>query len=415
MSGYLSASKSFSVTDWYNNNWTTISVSVTVASDGTITYSVSSTNSGGGGAWKNVGLYLAINGELEYNGYYTTQPFPAKHGSSAGPYTLTSKASNSSVTVDLRVCCMQDGNVGTRWTDGTATTYTTPITRKYWSDIGTGSISCTDNYNNSFTIKAMAGASGTNNAVPFSELWIAQYKNSDGSWMWGSSSRTLTQTIPLGGLTADPTRPVAAWIRTHATYGSFTDYNNSYTIKQYREPIFPADVSFTLGKTRNRLTIKEPWVFSWTEANAKNTTSPVKGYRIRLYKNDVEIPIKNSAGQVISLTDSVYGGHPYDTDSSTPSFTVYPDKQGFEVGDTVSILVHAYTRYGANNERTGETNCLFSSYIMSDSYEVQNAGIVQVRTTSGWHEGQVWVRSASGWHEAETVQIRAASGWKESE
>lgn len=282
--------------------------------------------------------------------------------------------------------------------------------------IGKGSISCTDHYNNSFTITATAGKAQNNNTVKSSELWTAQYKYSNGSWIWGNSSPTLTQTITLGGLTNDPTRRVAAWIRTHPTYGStYTDYDNSYTIKQYREPIFPANFEFTLTKTRNRLTIKEPWVFSWTAANAKNTTSSVKGYRIRLYKNDVEIPIKNSSGQVISLTNSIYGGHPYDTDSTSTSFTIYPDQQGFVAGDTVSILVHAYTRYGANNERTGESNCLFSSYKKSINYEVQNAGIVQVRTSSGWHEGQVWVRTASGWHEAETVQVRAASGWHESE
>ena len=407
MSGYLSGSTSLSVTDtcWSTiNNYgvygdkATASATVSVsAGSNTASYSITVTTTD----FNFIQIYLKVGDTVVKNEKDTG-------GKKTYSYSGTVNISGGSIAVKLGVGCSQYDESNMSFTNNT-------LSRTYWSDVGKGSIICTDNYNNSFTITASAGASGTNNAVRSYELWTAQYKYSNGSWMWGNSSSTLTQTIALGGLTNDPTRPVAAWIRTHPTYGSYSDYSNSYTIKQYREPIFPANFEFTLTKTRNRLTIKEPWVFSWTAANAINTTSSVKGYRIRLYKNDVEIPIKNSSGQVISLTNSIYGGHPYDTDSTSTSFTIYPDQQGFVAGDTVSILVHAYTRYGANNERTGESNCLFSSSKKSINYEVQNAGIVQVRTASGWHEGQVWVRTASGWHEAETVQVRAASGWHESE
>ena len=384
----------------------------------------------------NYGMTASAGGKTIGIPYYNGSNNRSGEGTIQDASFSIASASTTSATVTISLCNYK--------TDVSSPPYyyknfslTIKDIAQWWTGVGPGSTSITDNYDNTFTVSGTVGSNGTNNAVTKGTLSWTCYKP-NGSWWTNTSNnypsenftvsntvRSKSKTFNLanfGGMGTAATRKAAVNILTIGTKGDSIYNTDGVTpsnafrwldIKQYIAPSVISDLKINYNK--NRLTIKEPWRFSWTAATAGNTTSQVKGYRIRLFKNDVEIPIKNSSGQVISLTNSSYGGHPYDTNSTSTSFTIYPDKQDFAAGDTVAILVHAYTRYGVNNERTGESNYVFSPYVMSSNYKVQNAGIVQVRTSSGWHEGQVHIRSASGWHEAETVQVRAASGWHESE
>lgn len=409
MSGYLSGSTSLSVTNtcWskinnkaYYGDKATASATVSVsAGSNTASYSITVTTTD----FNFIQIYLKVGDTVVKNEKDSS-------GKKTYSYSGTVNISGGSIAVRLGVGCSQYDESVMSFTDDT-------LSRTYWSDGSAPSLTITDNGNNTATMSGYLGSSGSNNGITGSTLyWTTNGMLPNGGY-WYTTSESMGATS--GGWYSKtisiPSNCSTIWAITYCSFSHNTTYtgNTSASVKYYTAPGNPGTP--VINYTKSRLTIKEPWTFSWTAASAGNSNSPVRGYRIRLFKNDVEIPIKNSSGQVISLTNSIYGGHPYDTDSTSNSFTVYPDQQGFVAGDTVSILVHAYTRYGANSGLTGESNCLFSSYKKSINYEIQNAGIVQVRTASGWHEGQVWVRAASGWHEAETVQVRAASGWHESE
>ena len=205
------------------------------------------------------------------------------------------------------------------------------------------------------------------------------------------------------------------------------DYNTADTsvvseeVKYYVAPSSIPEAP-KISYNKSRLTIKEPWKFSWKAATEANASSGVKGYRLRLYKNGTNIPIKSSNGTVLSkLNGSSTTDYCYDTESTGTSITIDPVVHEFKATDTVQLGVYAYTK---NGEKTPKQ--LFSAtQVWSDEYEVKNAGIVQVNTGSGHVEGQVYVRVAKEgsfeWKEAETVNVCTPSStgtgfeWKESQ
>lgn len=626
---YFSTSRTVTVKDTYSSShWSQVSVTVTCAADGTLTYSAKATQSGNA---NDTGLYLAIDGYVIYNDYYTSNSsFPGQNNSTAKGTVKNSnnvdvKATRAFFTVDLRVCCRQDGNVGNRWTDGTATKsyqevyrtsegtaptkptitagakgasftlkcdqgksgtnnpiqatvifYTidgkTPTfdasgnplgTTQKESFSGVSGGKCekpiTPSVSNTYTVKAIArssflagtkwttqksgtasqtitywtdgkkpslslskntmgtevtatytnGAAGTNNALSKSTL----YYTTDGTAPGPGIGSTIPEALETGtgqksfkitGLTKDTTIKAIVrnnfannWVEsdmatvttTYRTDGSapakptitdngnntftvkyyhgangtsnsrtgstiyyktpgasnytseaFTDSKNvsftsdgtvyayststftydsansltktsaiaNWAVKYYAAPSSPSNVKITYSKSR--LTIKEPWTISWTAATATNSNSPVKGYRIRIYKNGTTIPIYNNAGTLISTDIPSWGAdrYYYDSDSTGTTFTFYPDKNNIAPGDIIKIGIHAYTKNGQNTQ-------LFSTFAQSDStYNVQNAGIVRVKVNGTWKEGQVWVKVNNAWKEATSVHTKVNGSWKES-
>jgi hypothetical protein len=275
----------------------------------------------------------------------------------------------------------------------------------YYAPIKTNpAVSITDNGNNTFTITGTNATGGNvNNTLATTYSWSydsASYNQS------GAGTKTLTIATP-----SNATRAVYA--KANATLSVFGDpvevkaLTNPVYIKQYVAPGNPGTP--VLSYSKSRLTIKEPWVFTWTAAAPTNTSSPVAGYRLTLFKNGTErsnsIPIKNSSGTDISrYVDSVYI---YDTTSL--SFTIDPIQHGFAPGDTVILAVRPYTK-------TPTGVCLYNA---NNTYSavatVQNAGVVHVKQNGQWHEGQVWVKVAGVWKEAETVNVKVNGAWKESQ
>jgi hypothetical protein len=217
---------------------------------------------------------------------------------------------------------------------------------------------------------------------------------------------------------------VYAKATTTATYGDDIPSTAEQKIKQYFNPNAPGKPALTNGSFKNgRLTTKQNWTYSWTGTGSPNkTTSPVKGYRIRLYKNDVNIPIKNNSGTVIS---SVLGStdHFYDSESTSTSFTINPTIHGFKPGDSVQLSIYSYTRWGkeADKDNSGKLPQRFNgggttaSRVLSDKSVVQNAGVVRVKVNNAWKEGQVWVKVGGVWKEAETVNVKVNGTWRESQ
>lgn len=310
-----------------------------------------------------------------------------------------------------------------------------------------GSTVITDNYNNTFTIKATKGASSTYNTAggPANLKW--GYSDS-----YEKGSYTNGQTIDLGLSGTSKARTIYATSTTTATYGDGVAAPTSANIRQYVGPNLATNLK--IGYNKSRFTLKENWTFSWT-APSINNECPIKGYRIRLYRKRgtgswIKLPIYDRDGGVGGITRDTTKDPIdcyWDRDGTSTSITIYtkyydknnenyisiyPDAD-IQPGDEISFAVTAYTKYGENYDGsvtdangnplcfktsesfycggTGSTNKASERQYIT----VQNAGIVRVNVGGEWKEGQVYIRADGEWKEAETVSIKTADGWKESE
>lgn len=287
-----------------------------------------------------------------------------------------------------------------------------PSASYYYTNGTKPSLTITDNGNNTATMSGYLGSNGSNNGLISSPLyWTTNgMQPSGGSWytpdenMGATSGGYYSKTINI----PDGCSGIWAVIYCNFKYNRTNTPHTYGGVRYYKAPGNPGKP--TISYTKSRLTIKEPWTFSWSAASAGNSNTPVAGYRIRVYKNGVGIRIKDSSGKIISTTNGS-GDYPYDMHNTSCSFKLDPVSNGFKAGDTIRVSLYAFAFRG---DRASLWSGSGANAVFSDTYTIQNAGIVQVRTASGWHEGQVHVRTASGWHEAETVQSRTASGWKES-
>ena len=281
-----------------------------------------------------------------------------------------------------------------------STTTTTGV--KYTTAIGNGTVSITDNGNNTFTLKGAKGKSGTNNTASGPTLtwgYDTKYKN--------TFKNGETKTLTLAKDT-DASRTVYAKCVTTAAYGNNTTVTDSQTIKYYAAPGKPGKAAISF--TKSKLTIKENWTISWTAAKKANGNSAIKGYLIRVFVNGKSIAFKGKDGDD-PITKSTGKGDDwenyYDQSGTGTSMTFYPAKNGIKPGDKIKIAIHAYTKNGAGTR-------LYSDYSMSDEVTVKHAGIMNVKVNGTWKEGQVWVKVSGAWKEAEAVYTKVSGAWKES-
>ena len=297
----------------------------------------------------------------------------------------------------------------------------------------TDSLRISDNGNNTFTIRAFAGTDGTKNKVISNTLYYKTAADSD--WItktYSESGRIIENkaiTINYGTNTSlanhksKASQDVNAYIKIKGTYNDlrFPETGSLGTsVSQYVGPDNPSKPTLTFKK--NRLTIKEPWTISWPDESEEiktNNSSPVKGYRLRIYKKakgatDFEtIKIYNTSGVLVSKDTGSNNEHryAYDTENLNTTFKIDPGKHGIKVGDTIKVGLYAYTKNGL-----GEIIFLNSSTQQySKEYLVQNSGIMHIKVDGKWREGQVYVKVDNKWREAESIQTKIGNTWKESQ
>ena len=261
----------------------------------------------------------------------------------------------------------------------------------------------TDNKDSTFSISAPTGTAGTNNKISSKTLY---WRYSGGTWKTRTTALSSTN-LSVANTVASET--IEAYTEVEGKYNTAKSSTHTLSIPNYKAPGNPGTP--TISYTKNRLTIKENWVFSWTAATKTNTSSPVKGYRIRLYKNGVKIPIKSSTGETLSeLRSGTTDDWLWDVNLTT--ITINPVLHDFKAGDTVQVGVFAYTENGKSAKLWSGGG---TTAAVSPVYTVQNSGVMRVRVGNTWKEGQVHVRVGNSWIEAESVKIKTANGWKESE
>ena len=424
MGGYFSTSKSLSVTDYcwwkgyvngvwkdFYGNWATASVTVTAGTGSTADYSVTVTTSN----YNHIQIYLAIDGVVVLN---------SKDTGGKKTYYYSGKADiwGGDVSIRLGVGCSQ-------YTDATMSFTEDTLTRTSWSNSSAGSLSCVDNGNNSFTISAGKGTDGTNNAIlglynlgyrySPTAAWTNWYYEANNTGNDTASNKAVSATISFSPSGTADTKTVyyrAYWDGTYE-YGEDNPHKSgSANIKQYTNPGNPGKP--VISYTKSRLTTKENWTFSWGAASAGNSNSPVKGYRIRLYKNGALVPIKDYAN---GRTLSSYSGGDcwYDRETTSCSIIIDPVKQGFLPEDNIQLSVCAYAKNGAGDWlwSGGVTN-----QITSDIYTVQNAGVMRPFYNGSYVEGQVFAKvtdtgnDSVDWVEADIVKTCVSpNDWVEAE
>ena len=299
---------------------------------------------------------------------------------------------------------------------------------KAWCDVE-DNIKVDPHYDNTFTVSA-SFYPGTNNKILSSKnnestsLWwritkdysyhehisdtIINNANSSGH---GEVSKTIkvVPSINANGTWPD-TWPISGGIKLITEHGDPVDSRwKDDTINLYIQPDPPKTLELTHSKSR--LTIKENWVIKWSGAKKRNNTSPIKGYRVRVYR--IRDGIKETVPIPNGYTTESFGIDKYyiDTESTAESFTFDPTSY-FKAGDTAQVSIYAYTKdgYGEKIFSGNGTTPKFST-----TYPVENAGIMRVKVGNSWLEGQVYVKVGTDWKEAESVQVKTGDGWKESE
>lgn len=399
----------------YSGNYAKAKVKVT-SSGGKVNWTITmETPANGSGNIPLIRIEFKIDNQTIYDRYWDNygQGFPCKNGSTASGSVTLKDSDDTSIPIVF--------NIGVNYKDKCQYEYSKTLKRTYYTNIGDTKTVITDNYDNTFNIKATKGAAGTNNPSTLTNL----------EWGYSSSygkSYANGETIPLTISGTAATRIVYANAFTEATHGYGNGNAVSKEIRQYIGPNQPTGLKLSYNK--NRFTLGENWTLSWTAATAANSSSPVKGYRIRLYRkrgtgNFVKLPIFRNDGWYLSSKVISSGDIYYDRDNSetsTPtSITIYPeyytkdihpDEPDILPGDIIKFAVTAYTRYGKEN--TGEQ--LFkTSETFSSEYTVENAGIMRVKAGGSWKEGQVWIKTNGSWKEAESVHIKTGGAWKESQ
>ena len=280
------------------------------------------------------------------------------------------------------------------------------------------SITITDRGDNTCLISGVLGTEGTNNKLSSATL----YYTTNGEEPNSSDPDTtkVSLTAKSGGSysksIAIPSSCSIIWAVVYCkfAYNQTNTKHTSKSVKYYAAPGNPGIPTLTTGSFKNnRLTVKQNWTYSWTAAVGANTNSPIKGYRIRLWKNGTTTPIKDSSGNQLSeIRSGSTGDYIYDRESTSTSITIDPVINSFKAGDEVELSIFAYTRNGKEEQ-------LFSggavTSVISEKTAVENAGIVKFKTAGSWVEGQVWVKANNAWYEAETVSTKVAGSWKESQ
>lgn len=96
-----------------------------------------------------------------------------------------------------------------------------------------------------------------------------------------------------------------------------------------------------------------------------------------------------------------------------------PSELGIEKDYQIKVAVYPFTVYGLSADYEPKEDEILNSSLLAGpgiSSEVLNKqlGLVRIKTSKGWVEGQVWVKTSNGWKESCGVYTKTSTGWKES-
>lgn len=282
-----------------------------------------------------------------------------------------------------------------------------------------------DNGDNTFKITGTRGTAGTNNKIEEATL----YYTTNGNVPKAGSSYTAE--VDLGTTSGDTYTSdnykittkctVKAIVQYHYKYNNTstgtpdtTDAIKSKTIIFYKNPTHNSGKVPVLDSSsfkNNRLTLKQDWKYNWSGVfSAGNTDTPIKQFRVRLFKGTSKQPIALSGSTLIKGTSTYV-----DVDAKITSLSFDPTTFGFEPNNTVKLGLYAKAKNGAGTDLWNGGGAT-EAQVYSIVSPVENAGVVHVNTsttsTPNFVEGIVYVYTGTGstydaskWVEAELVQV----------
>lgn len=385
--------------------------------------------SGKGKGWTTVSLYLKIGRTEVINDHYNSGSyisFPEGNGTTNSGEFKLSDPNATDVPIELRVCCMQDAYKEGKWSDeGIYDSISETLSRPSYTN-GTAPTLTIKDLGTKFSLSGTLGKAGTNNILKESVLYYttngeepdARTDYTEKVDLGTDSGKDFYKEypIPLG------CEKVIAVVYCYFKYNTTHNYKGhlSADVKYYKKPSDPG-TPVKIDYNKKRLTIKEPWIFSWGSSKPGNANSPIKGYRLRVLKNGKAIPIKNANGQILtkdnsSTPDDRYKYY-YDrtvinqtTGYVSTSMTFYPAINDFKPKDTVEVVVQAYAKNGDGEFLTSGA----VSSAVPEPLTVENAATVRIKADGTWKEGQVYIKAGGTWKEADTVYIKANDTWIEA-
>jgi hypothetical protein len=289
--------------------------------------------------------------------------------------------------------------------------------------------------NNKVRISGTIGRENKNNKLDS----VTLYYTTDGTDPASSSTRKFYSSDKNISTTGEYVGSLIA--ASGANYSKEIAITKKCTVRVYLVCVFEYNWSARYGKTdatyyvapvlsgipelsykKSRLTIKEPWTFTWSAATKKNDDSPVAGYYLMLLRkakgeSDFKYVCKltDAGNSHLGLTEETQTSANYYLRRESTSCTAIIEKPadfGFVPGDEVKLRITAYTWNAYNPKQTLQSD---SAETPDSSYIVRNAGIANVKVNNEWREGQIYVKTKDGWQEAESVNIKANDSWHESQ
>ena len=223
-------------------------------------------------------------------------------------------------------------------------------------------VTITNNGNNTVTLSGELGKAGTNNKLESATLYYTtddKDPRTSETRKFYSSDKSITEIgTYVGGLSAtsggryEKTISISksgllrAYIECRFKYNTTSAYNSKDLIF-YAAPSKPG-----VPVNKTRLTVKEPWTFTWDAAKEMNSNSPVAGYYIMLLRKAED---EDDFSYVCGLFDA---GNNYlgQIENAEPDDNYYlrregpscvaiikdPVALGFKPGDEVKLRITAY-------------------------------------------------------------------------
>lgn len=356
-----------------------------------------------------------IEGQEIYNRAWDNygKGFPCLNGSSAsGSITLDDpEADRISVAFRLGVNKSEEGTCQHK--------YSGTLTRTYYEPGCAPTLTITDVGNNTVKFSGTLGIDGINNPLEGATITYTIKPDASSS---GSTTKSITLEDPKPGTTYTKYVNISENCSVRGDTECEFKYNvenadvGFKTVKFYKKPNNPGKPKLSESSYRNkRLTVKQDWGWEWPLATPGNTAdhNRVKGYRVRLFVTNSEgqftnNPIINYYTSNLASKELTDNDWAYDRTSTEYPMNMRAAHQDIKPGDKFKLSVQAYSTNGIGTK-------LLSSEITSDEYTAQNAGIVHVKVSSEWKEGQVYVKVGGEWKEAETVNVKVGNEWKEAQ
>lgn len=297
---------------------------------------------------------------------------------------------------------------------------------------------------NEATISGFFGKDAAYNQLDYAEI-VYTTDGSKPSFYWNNQNNTsIKVTFASGKVVSgaaystrieipDGCKEIKAKIKCVFSYDTVEVEASCSGIVYCKSPSAPT--SLFIGESTDpptpveKLTTRKPWELFWGAATANHKNSPIEGYTVSLWVKKAG----TSRFGYIRLKTKIPGGnaiyHNGDGGYYTPDASLNrnlhfvnipgsnsleasiqnPESMPINVGDTIRVVVWAYSFYAGDSTVYDRGPGIYKDYL------IQSAGVVHLKTGTGWSECPVLVYDGTDWQEAESIKIKTDTGWTEAE